>query len=40
MREDKLGDISMELSVNVLQLTNEGLSHRSTGRSMAQIYHL
>lgn len=29
MREDKLGDISMELSVNVLQLTNEDLSYRS-----------
>ena len=40
MREDKLGDLSMELSVNFLQLTNEDLSHRSTGCSMAQIYYL
>ena len=40
MKENKLGNLSMELCVNVLQLTNEDLSHRSTGRSMAQIYHL
>ena len=29
MKEDKLGNLSMELSVNVLQLTNEDLSYRS-----------
>ena len=30
MREDKLGDLSMEFFVNDLPLTNEDLSHRTT----------
>lgn len=40
MKEDKLGDLSMEFFVNALHLTNEDLSYRSTACSMAQIYHL
>jgi len=30
VREDKLGDLSMEFFVNALHLTNEDLSYRST----------
>ena len=30
MKEDKLGDLSMEFFVNALHLTNEDLSYRST----------
>ena len=30
MREDKLGDLSMEFFVNALPLTNEDLSYRTT----------
>ena len=40
MKEDKPGDLSMEFFVNALHLTNEDLSYRSTGCSMAKIYHL
>ena len=30
MKEDKIGDLSMEFFVNALHLTNEDLSYRST----------